>query len=945
MAEEDPLSRLQQVLNVARLKRGLGMAALSRRSGLSRTTVSQAFNSRRVPTKDTLAQLAPVLGLLVEDVLELRNRAAAERYDPKGRGGQDAVDAAFEARYRDYLLQRHGRLTIVGLDLRGPAAASWPLDTAYLSLELAGHDGPSQRVDRAERALAGRPRTLVRGLAGSGKTTLLQWLACATAEGQLPDALVELSGSIAFVLPLRTLARTGGLPADPAGFLAAVNCSLAAYQPPGWAHRVLSEGRGLVLVDGLDEVPKGLRDRAGDWLRELVSAYGHSRFVVTTRPSAVADGWLFAAGFRELAVRPMGRRDVGIFVSRWHAAARAGATDPEVAAHLDTLESDLKDKVRVKRDLALLTTTPLLCALVCALHRDRRGRLPSDRVELYQAALSMLITRRDQEREVIAPEGIELSEKESVQLLQKLAYWLVRNGQTELQKETALSLVEDALESMHTVAAQGDAGAVLGHLLSRTGLLRAPTLSTIDFVHRTFQDFLGAKAAVESLDLPLIVRNAHDEQWEDVVRMAVAHARPAERAKLLEDIIRRADREVSQERRLLALALACLQHATELPAAVRERVEARAQLLMPPRSASEVGSLVDVGPLVLDLLPGPEKLAPDTAPYAVETALGIGGDGALAYLKAFTGTRDPRIRELLGSTWSRFDPCDYVSDVLRPLGGRLRVTVQEERQARAISGLPVKQLALRGGHTAETITGLRHRDSVTALTLEANDVVTGLDWIGPAFPHLRVLELSDCQNAQDLGGLLNTRISCLTLDSPGAVLDVDALGALESLRVLGFGPSPYISMADLPRHEGLRELSMEEPGRLDHLNRWPALRRLLLPGSCFLEQADALHLPRLKHLTLVDLRLDRPAVGYVAAMPWITSATVHTRSYPLAPLARLFPGARALTVSAMSRGHEADIRPLAEMPGLRRLTLKGFSEVRGTLAFPPGVVRLAAADY
>jgi hypothetical protein len=51
-----------------------------------------------------------------------------------------------------------------------------------------------------------------------------------------------------------------------------------------------------------------------------------------------------------------------------------------------------------------------MCALVCALHRDRRGHLPHSRMELYQAALSMLLVRRDRERSIDVPEGIQLTE-------------------------------------------------------------------------------------------------------------------------------------------------------------------------------------------------------------------------------------------------------------------------------------------------------------------------------------------------------------------------------------------------------------------------------------------------------------------------------------------------------------------------------------------------------
>ncbi|MEK8172921.1 hypothetical protein NKH77_39725 [Streptomyces sp. M19] len=142
-------------------------------------------------------------------------------------------------------------------------------------------------------------------------------------------------------------------------------------------------------------------------------------------------------------------------------------------------------------------------------------------------------------------------------------------------------MIADVLPAMPTVAEQGDAALVLDHLISRSGLLRQPTADTLDFVHRTFQDYLGAKAAVEGRDLGVLTRHAHDDQWEDVIRMAIAHARPNERATLLRRIVTRGDRTVKHRTRLHLLALACLEQAIELDPAVREEVESRTSALLP----------------------------------------------------------------------------------------------------------------------------------------------------------------------------------------------------------------------------------------------------------------------------------------------------------------------------------------------------------------------------
>ncbi|WP_234019735.1 NACHT domain-containing protein, partial [Streptomyces sp. CNS654] len=470
------------------------------------------------------------------------------------------MDGAFEKRYRKYVEQRHGQLSVAGLDLSRPDRAAWPLDASYLSLELAPPvlgDGDSLRPDfemsavtdsrvetraeRAEQALAGRRRTLVRGLAGGGKTTLLQWLALATARQDLPVDLVHLHGSLPFVLPLRTLVRNGRLP-GPEEYLTAVGCPLHGAQPPGWADRVLADGRAFLLIDGLDEIPQAKRAQARQWLGELLAAYPQIACLVTTRPSAVPEGWLAEFKFTELTIRPMNARDVAVFVTRWHTAAAVGVDTAQEREHLLALQEALKDAVRSQRDLARLTTTPLLCALVCALHRDRRGHLPHGRMELYEAALSMLLVRRDRERDIEAPEGLVLTEHQNIQLLQRLAYWLIRNGQAEMDHDTAHTLIGEALPAMPHLTHQSDAAGVLGHLLARSGLLRTPALDTIDFIHRTFQDFLGAKAALEARDIPLLISHAHDDQWEDVLRMAVAHARPHERTTLLRRLLTRGDR-------------------------------------------------------------------------------------------------------------------------------------------------------------------------------------------------------------------------------------------------------------------------------------------------------------------------------------------------------------------------------------------------------------------
>ncbi|MFF6776500.1 NACHT domain-containing protein [Streptomyces sp. NPDC012637] len=615
----------------------------------------------------------------------------------------DVQDADFERRYLAHLAKKHGRLVIYGIDLHH-SPDQWPLDTAYLSLEATAPgpvdgsfqeggewlgsggtgqgpstDGfayptpPGSGVVRADLALAQHDRILLRGLAGSGKTTLVQWLTVSAATGQQAEGMAYLHGRVPFVLPLRTLTRHGERLPAAAHFLSSAGCPLTA--PDGWADRVLSAGRGLVLVDGIDEIPEAERGRARQWLRDLLAAYGDgNRWLVTSRPSAVGDAWLAADGFAELTLAPMTRTEVTTFVRRWHRAA-----GPAAAPY----EQPLLDALRATEEVAGLATNPLMCGLICALHRDRRGFLPRGRKALYEAALSMLLSRRDRERDMGSPTGIELGEAPQIQLVQRLAYWLALNGRTQMDRRHAESLVSSAVPAVQEASAY-DPGAVFTHLLHRSGLLREPTADTVDFVHRTFQDYLAAKALVEQWDIGVLAAHAEDDQWEDVIRMALGHARPRECAELLEELMKAADRAEDRrgQQRVLVLAVSALDQVTEVAPHVRQAVLDRASEVFPPRTQQEARVLGEVGRLALGLLPDPEGLGDEEALMMVTAASHIRTDAAIPYLARFAGHPSLRVRSQLIWSWHRFDSRSYAEEVVARLDpSRLRYFVANDEQA------------------------------------------------------------------------------------------------------------------------------------------------------------------------------------------------------------------------------------------------------------------------
>ncbi|MFS8202730.1 NACHT domain-containing protein [Streptomyces sp. CWNU-52B] len=809
---------------------------------------------------------------LLDETLRLLD-ALVERSPRPG-----SEDETFETRYLAHVVSKYGKLNIFGLDLSGPGRARWPLDTAYLSLELASpHAGglPSAKRRRVEEALAGRSRALLRGLAGSGKTTLMQWLAVSAAQDSFPEGLAELRGRIPFMLPLRALSQGSSLP-RPEQFLSAVGSILHGLQPEHWADRVLRSGRGMLLIDGVDEVSETERPQVRRWLLDLVDLYPHTFFLVTTRPSAVDTDWLAEEGFPEFDLLPMNRHDVDRFIQRWHDAVLTAVDDLEERRTVERCRGALRDTLRRKHDLFRLSTNPLMCALICALHRDRRTHLPERRMELYAAALTMLLVRRDKEREIAAPEGLAPTEEAQVQLLQRIAYWLIRNGRSEAAQASAVRIIREKLPTMPQMAPPSAAEDVFRFLLLRSGVLREPAPDTVDFIHRTFQDYLGAKAAVEAEDLDLLADRGRDDQWEDVIRLAVGHARDGERAHLLQRLLQLGDEttDLQLRRRYHLLAAAALEHATTLDPAVRAAVLLRASALIPPANGTDAEQLATAGDIVLDLLPAPAELTLAQAQATLTTVARIGGEAALRKLVPFKRVHDREVRQQLALSWPYFDARAFVEEIL--------------------VGLPLDDLTL----------------------------------------HLSSREQIDCLSALHTVPHVSVRGHLLT----DGLIDVLAGVNLHSLAIAASSASSF-GVPSLEPLAGLRRLTVESCDVLTSTTSVGDCAAEELVLHRVPEHLDLAFLSRASRLRSLTLSSPHTVPIPKVPLPRVTSLDVDgvLTGQALPDIAAVFPGLTKLTLRLTCRSYRAPV-DLSVLRGVTRgriaVTLVDTGKVHGLEALP-----------
>ena len=229
------------------------------------------------------------------------------------------------------------------------------------------------------------------------------------------------------------------------------------------------------------------------------------------------------------------------FVERWHTAIAQNEESQDEESAIEADCTGLQTVVASNRAIRSLSTNPLLCAMICALHRDRSGNMPRDRMELYEACISMLLERRDMERRVSMDGYPALSLRQKQTVSEEVSYWMLRNELSEAPIEAVDKTIERILPTLGLKSL--NAQSVRALLVERTGLVRQPAAGTFDFAHRTFQEYLGARAIVQYNDVGFLSQRATEDAWSEVVVLVAGHAGPQVAAKLIMSLLKRGNEE------------------------------------------------------------------------------------------------------------------------------------------------------------------------------------------------------------------------------------------------------------------------------------------------------------------------------------------------------------------------------------------------------------------
>ncbi|MGW3285724.1 NACHT domain-containing protein [Streptomyces sp. NPDC001002] len=736
------------------------------------------------------------------------------------------------------------------------AAAQVRLSVAYVSLRATGDDGTRRRSVRAlplrpdlsgweefgtessgmrvESALGGASRVLLRGEAGSGKTTLLRWLAITAARGAFTAELADWNGLTPVFVKLREYSGRP-LPKKPEELLDGVAGNITGIMPKGWVERQLRDNKVLLLVDGVDELLGSERRSVRDWLRKLLGTYAGIRVVVTSRPTAAGADWLRGEEFTALHLDRMTPPDLAAFVRQWHQAVRElGDELPCAVDELPRYEQSLLNSLKDRAHLQSLAGTPLLAAMLCAMHLNRGSQLPRDRMELYRNALHTLVHERDADRNVPSALDSKLSLGDKLVVLRDLAWRLSDNNRSEIALDQAAVHVSAKLSAMRHLEVQ-DGHGVLEQLRDRSGILRSPVEGRLDFVHRTFQEYLAAEEATEEDRIGNLVGRAHLDLWRETIIMAAGHANSRQRQELLDGILDRAEAEPRYARVLRLLAASCQETLPTVPEGLAGRLDGAMSALLPARRQTDPPALAAVGSSLLRRLPRSlGELTEKAAIQTVRTVAMIGGEEALALMVGYAeDQREPVIDEII-EAWAYFDADAYVDQVLARLPlNEHSVSLTHSGQLRAATRLrsvtkltiiypfsefaildqlaPLGDLAIFNHIGTGDLSVLTAHPELRALTVLGPGELRGLESLGrlPFFYHL-LLTQSDTLDLAPLGDFLHITHLYLLAGSTRTLRDSNGLSALRtlhSLRLNGFDLSHWLKLPELPAPE-LQDLTL-----------------------------------------------------------------------------------------------------------------------------------------
>ncbi|MBD0309953.1 MAG: NACHT domain-containing protein, partial [Microcoleus sp. T1-bin1] len=271
--------------------------------------------------------------------------------------------------------------------------------------------------------------------------------------------------------------------------------------------KALEQGKLLILLDGLDEVPTVNTNEVISKIQNFVDRYDKNSFIVSCRTAAYRNNF---QRFTDVKLADFDDTQIEQFIGNWFQSE----VDKQAGTAQKCWELLQKPEYAAAKELA---HTPLLLTFLCLIY-DRSQNFPNNRSVLYRRALRILLEewaaeKRIQKEEIYQGLSTELEES----LLSEIAYTGFESDKLFFSQREVVEPIKTFLAGNLNAPKHLDGEAVLNAIAVQQGILVERAEDVFSFSHLTLQEYLTAQyIADNNLIEQLVTDHLSDGRWREV---------------------------------------------------------------------------------------------------------------------------------------------------------------------------------------------------------------------------------------------------------------------------------------------------------------------------------------------------------------------------------------------------------------------------------------------
>ncbi|RCJ42754.1 histidine kinase [Nostoc minutum NIES-26] len=283
------------------------------------------------------------------------------------------------------------------------------------------------------------------------------------------------------------------------------NCGFPS--PERFTAKALEEGKLLIFLDGLDEIPTKILTEAISKIQNFVDKYYKNRFIASCRTAAHRSGF---RRFSDVAIADFDNAQIQQFIYNWFNSE----ADKQAKTGEKCWELLQKSENTAAKELV---HTPLLLTFLCLVY-DRSQSFPDNRSVLYRKALRILLEEWASEKRILQDEIYQgfHTELEEI-LLSEIAYTGFESDRLFFYQRDIVQQIKTFLASNLNAPQHLDGEKVLNAIAIQQGILVERAEDIFSFSHLTLQEYLTAQYIDDHRQIErLVTEHLTDKRWKEV---------------------------------------------------------------------------------------------------------------------------------------------------------------------------------------------------------------------------------------------------------------------------------------------------------------------------------------------------------------------------------------------------------------------------------------------